>query len=999
MQVDQIKKRDGRIVPFDRARIENAIGKAYFSTLGQPAPAELAITITDGVAAVLEERFPVTIPGVEDVQDIVERKLAEAGLFEVAKHYILYRQEHQKIREERRQEMLERVEKSQLRVVKRDGSSADFDLAEIGRAVKNVAADFGDAVVVDEIVADAKRGIFDGITTRDINQVVLIAFRARIERDYAYSLAAARFLYNDLYKDILGIDEFEDGFARRYHQLFRHQIEKGITAGRLDPRLGAFDLEKLSAALMPERDRLFAYLGAQTLYDRYFVRTSSQEILEVPQYFWMRIAMGLAIDEKHREETAIKFYQTISSLRYVPSTPTLFHAGTHHPQMSSCYISTVEDDLTHIFKSIGDNAQLSKWSGGLGNDWTNIRGTGSLIKSTNVGSQGVIPFLKIVDSTTAAINRSGKRRGALCAYLETWHYDIEDFLELRKNTGDDRRRTHDINTAHWIPDLFLKRVLHNEDWTLFSPDETPDLHHIYGRQFEVRYKEYEAAAERGEIKLTKKLKAVDLWRRMITMLFETGHPWVTFKDPINIRSPQDHVGVVHSSNLCTEITLNTSADETAVCNLGSVNLPRHIENGRLNWEEMAQTVSVAMRMLDNVIDLNYYPTPEAKNANMRHRPVGLGIMGFQDLLYQLGYNFDSEKAVTLSDQVMEFISYYAILTSSHLSREKGVYSTYKGSKWDRGLFPIDTVKLLEDERGIPTGLTLTGALDWQLVREHVASHGMRNSNCLAIAPTATIANISGCFPSIEPIYKNLYVKSNFSGEFTVVNHYLIAELKKLHLWNDQMMERLKYYEGSVQRIVELPEELRGRYKEVFEIDAHWIVRHGAARAKWLDQSQSVNIFTTSHSGKFISDVYITAWKMGMKTTYYLRTLAATSIEQSTIDINKKHDNQPTGAEIQSAASGAPLATETLTVAEAPVVTDGPSRAPSLTQELITDRAVATDTAIATAELPLPDVKPAPSATAELPLADQKPATTTDVADKPLVPRVCLIDDPDCEACQ
>jgi ribonucleoside-diphosphate reductase alpha chain len=565
----------------------------------------------------------------------------------------------------------------------------------------------------------------------------------------------------------------------------------------------------------------------------------------------------------------------------------LFHAGTHHAQMSSCYLTTVDDDLSHILKSIGDNAQLSKWSGGLGNDWTNIRGTGALIKSTNVGSQGVVPFLKIVDATTAAINRSGKRRGATCVYLECWHYDFEDFIELRKNTGDERRRTHDTNTASWIPDLFMKRVLEDGTWTLFSPDETPDLHDLYGRAFEERYETYERMADNGEIRLFRQVRAVDLWRKMITMLYETGHPWITFKDPCNVRSPQDHVGVVHSSNLCTEITLNTSADETAVCNLGSINLSFHIEDGALNKERLKYTIKTAVRMLDNVIDLNFYPTPESRRANMRHRPIGLGIMGVQDALYMMNLPFDSDEAVRFSDEVQEFISYYAILASSEIAHEKGTYESYPGSKWSRGLFPVDTLDLLEQERGVATGVDRRSCMDWTPVREHVRQHGMRNSNTMAVAPTATIANIAGSVPSIEPIYKNMYVKSNFSGEFTIINKFLVNDLKELGLWDEDMMERIKYHDGSVQQISRIPEEVRARYKEVFEIDPVWIVKHGAHRGKWIDQSQSVNIFTTSTSGKQISEVYLAAWRMGLKTTYYLRTLGASSIEKSTLDSKNK----------------------------------------------------------------------------------------------------------------
>ncbi len=889
MAIEKIRKRDGRIVDFDRTKIEKAVEKAFAAT-GMAGENGRAVSIADKVVAELEGKFAERMPGVEDVQDIVERQIAEAGFFEVAKVYILYRKEHEELREEKKKAILEKIEQSALKVRKRDGSIAGFDIREIEKAVENCCRGFETAADIRGIVDGCKSNIYDGISTREINQAVIMSIRTRIEVDPVYSYIGARFLFNDLYKDVLGRSEFEENFTEKYISGFRVAMERGVASGRLSKELLSFDFEKLGAALRPERDTLFTYLGAQTLYDRYFLRNLEQEILEVPQYFWMRVAMGLALGEKDRETKAVDFYEAMSRLLYVPSTPTLFHSGTVHPQMSSCYLTTVMDDLHHIFKSIGDNAQLSKWSGGLGNDWSNIRGTGALIKTTNVGSQGVIPFLKIVDAATAAINRSGKRRGATVVYLETWHYDIESFLELRKNTGDERRRTHDTNTANWIPDLFMKRVINGGDWTLFSPDEAPDLHHLYGRVFEAKYEEYEKKADRGEMKLWKRMKAETLWRKMIGMLFETGHPWITFKDPCNIRSPQDHAGVVHSSNLCTEITLNTSAEETAVCNLGSINLSRHTNGGELDKALLERTVTTAVRILDNVIDLNFYPTREAENANLKHRPIGLGIMGFQNVLYKMGMRFDSDEAVFLSDEIMEFISYHAISASSDLAKEKGPYSTFGGSKWSRGIFPLDTLKLLEEEREIPTGLDFSSRLNWDELRQKVKSQGMRNSNCLAIAPTATISNISGCLPSIEPIYKNLYVKSNSSGEFTVTNEYLIEDLKKLNLWNADMMEKLKYHDGSVQKIFEIPVEVRERYKEVFEIDPNWIVRHAAYRGKWIDQSQSVNIFTSSDSGRLISNIYTNAWQVGLKTTYYLRTLAASAVEKSTLDINKNYES-------------------------------------------------------------------------------------------------------------
>lgn len=908
MPQEKVRKRTGEVADFDRNKIEQAISKANAAT-GSPMRPSVIGAVTDSVVAELEDRFSEAIPSVENIQDIVERKIAEQGFFAVAKSYILYREQRKQQREQQRQELIAKAKGHQLNVTKRDGRTVPFDVNEITSAVADGCGELREHIDIDGIVRDAMRNVYDGIATRDINKAVIMALRARIERDGAYSQAAARFLFNDLYKEVFGRTAWQPDFDSVYREGLSRSLESGIMAGRLDPRLRQFDLPRLSAALVPERDHLFLYLGAQTLYDRYFLRDFGQRILEAPQHFWMRVAMGLALNEPDKSERAIEFYRVMSQLYYVPSTPTLFHAGTTHPQMSSCYLTTVEDDLTHIFKSIGDNAQLSKWSGGLGCDWTNIRGTGALIKSTNVGSQGVIPFLKIVDATTAAINRSGKRRGATCVYLETWHYDIEDFLELRKNTGDERRRTHDTNTANWIPDLFIKRVMEDKPWTLFSPDETPDLHHLYGRAFERRYAEYEREAEAGRIHLCKKVRARELWRKMITMLYETGHPWIAFKDPANIRSPQDHVGVVHSSNLCTEITLNTSAAETAVCNLGSVNVARHITGGALNRERLEHTVTVAVRMLDNVIDLNYYPTAEAQHANLMHRPVGLGLMGLQDALYALNLGFDSEAAVTFSDEVMELVSYHTILASSQLAKERGTYQSYAGSKWDRGLFPLDTLTLLEEERGVPTGVPKTARLDWSVVKAHVAEHGMRNSNCLAIAPTATIANISGVVPSVEPIYKNIYVKSNFSGEFTIINRSLLQELKRRGLWNDALLARLKQDDGNLQRIEEIPADMRAKYKEVFEIDPSWIIRHAAVRSKWLDQSQSINLFTRSTSGREIADMYLAAWKMGLKTTYYLRSLGASAIEKSTLDV--------------PAAASQPQVQQTVAVEPLPVAAPAP----------------------------------------------------------------------------
>ena len=684
----------------------------------------------------------------------------------------------------------------------------------------------------------------------------------------------------------MGVSVNEHTLEDEYRKAFISGINLGVENKYLDEKLLNFDLEKLSLAIDIERDELFEFLGIQTLYERY-LQKHEEKRFELPQAFWMRVAMGLAFNENNKEARAIEFYNVLSKMQFVSSTPTLFHSGTPHPQLSSCYLTTVSDDLSHIFKCIGDNAQLSKWSGGLGNDWTNIRGTGSHIKSTNVESQGVVPFLKIANDVTVAINRSGKRRGATCAYLETWHLDIEDFLDLRRNTGDDRRRTHDMNTSNWIPDLFMKRVEADDDWTLFSPEEVGDLHDSFGKKFEDLYINYERMTNTGEIKKFKKIPAKELWRKMLTRLFETGHPWITFKDPCNLRSPQDHVGVVHSSNLCTEITLNTSAEETAVCNLGSVNLSKHVtEDGKLDRELLEETINTAMRMLDNVVDLNFYPTTEAKNSNMKHRPIGLGIMGLQDALFKLDLPFDSPKALNFSDQLMEQISFHAISASSDLAKERGAYESFKGSKWDRGIFPLDSLTLLEEQRGQNIDVNKITSLDWEGLKAKVKENGMRNSNTMAIAPTATISNIAGCYPCIEPIYKNIYVKANMSGEFTVVNNYLINDLKALNLWSKDMLDKIKYFDGNLDHIEELPEDIKNKYKEAFSIDPVVLLKHTSVRGKWIDQSQSHNVFMQGVSGKKLSEIYTAAWKLGLKTTYYLRTLAASQIEKSTLDANK-----------------------------------------------------------------------------------------------------------------
>ncbi len=904
MPLTLIKKRSGSIVDFDQSRIEVAIKKAYEATsitISDSDVAELANKVVIAIETVLGEGEEARVPSVEDTQNEVERVIADRGDFLVAKAYILYRQERAEVRYEQQQALLEKIDRAEVKVKTRSGKIIPFDIKQIEKAIENACVGFEKCVDVPEIVAAAKLNIYDGITTSEINKAIVMALKTRVERDPAFAFITARFLFNDLYKEVIGVDEYSKHFVSLHEKGFADSIAKGIADKRLDTNMADFDLPKLAKALKPERDHLFEFMGAQILYDRYFLRDHEQKFLETPQYFWMRIAMGQALVEEDKNEKAIEFYETISQMLYVPSTPTLLHSGTAHAQMSSCFLTYTEDDLHHIFHSIGNNAQLAKWSGGVANDWTAIRGTNALVKSINTGSQGVIPFLKIVDATTASINRSGKRRGATCVYLETWHIDIEEFLDLRKNTGDERRRTHDTNTSNWIPDLFMKRVAEDGDWTLFSPEETPDLHEIYGKKFETAYVQYEKMADEGKIRLFKRMKAQELWRKMIMMIFETGHPWMTWKDPMNIRSPQDHVGVIHSSNLCTEIALNTSKDEVAVCNIGSLNLVRHFNNGALDRELMAKTIKVAMRMLDNVIDLNFYPIPEAEYSNKKHRPVGLGIMGLQDLFFDLNINFDSEKAVEYSDELMEFVSWHAIYNSALLAKEKGAYETFKGSKWNRNIFPVDTIKILEDERGIPTGIAPTGKMDWAPVRQAVKEFGMRNSNTMAIAPTATIANISGCLPSIEPIYKNMYVKSNFSGEFTVVNSYLVEDLKTLNLWNSDVLEKIKHFDGKLDEIDELPNWVKAKYKETFQIEPHWVIAHAAHRGKWIDQSQSINLFMSTQSGRAISDTYMEAWTAGLKTTYYLRTLAASSVEKSTIDINKFKDTKPANADAAAIA--------------------------------------------------------------------------------------------------
>lgn len=877
-------KRTGEVVNFDTQRIKSAIAKAV-QAIGTQLPMEKIDEIVSSILEEIDNRFVELYPNVENIQDIVEKHLVKHRLYEIAKEYILYRAKRSKEREEEKEKIAQKSLVGKLKVKKRDDKLVMFEINKLKQSIVRASKGFEDIVSVEAVAKETIRNMYDGISSDEIEKAIMLATVSFIEKDPAYNYVAGRIFLQKVYKEVIKTSTNEYTLEQEYRKAFVESIKKGVENEIMDKSMLDFNLEQLANSLRLKRDFLFQYMGIQTLYERYFMRLHD-DIIELPQAFWMRVAMGLALQEKDKNTKAMEFYDLLSSMRFVSSTPTLFHAGSTSPQLSSCYLTTVNDDLKHIFKCISDNAQLAKWSGGIGNDWTNIRGTGVLIKSTKVESQGLIPFLKITNDTTLAINRSGKRRGATCAYLETWHLDIEDFLDLRKNTGDERRRTHDMNTANWIPDLFMKRVMNDENWTLFSPNQVKELHHIYGRKFEKKYIEYEEKAKKGQIKNFKVLPAKKLWKKMLGMLFETGHPWITFKDPCNIRSPQDHAGTIHSSNLCTEITLNTSEDETAVCNLGSINLSRHINGDKLDKELLAQTVKTAIRMLDNVIDLNFYPTIEAKNSNLRHRPIGLGIMGFQDALYKLDINFESPQAAEFADTTMEFISHHTILASSELARERGTYESYEGSKWDRGILPMDTLSLLEHERGMKIDVPKEGVLDWTPVREHVKQYGMRNSNVMAIAPTATIANISGCFPTIEPIYKNIYVKANMSGEFTIINPYLVEDLKKLKLWKKEMIDQLKYYDGSVQLIPGIPQHVKDKYKTAFEIDPLWCLNLSALRGKWIDQSQSHNVFMQGTSGKKLDEIYMYAWKLGLKTTYYLRSMAASQVEKSTLDASK-----------------------------------------------------------------------------------------------------------------
>ena len=918
--LQMIKKRNGDVVPFEAGKIESAVRKAFIATTREDK-AQIARHISELVEKELELEAMTRdgyVPSVEHTQDLVEKHIMAAGFFDVAKCYIIYRYERTKEREEEKQETLEKVEEGGLYITKRDGKRQRFDVAKVEKTLKHIVHGFEKEVSVDQVVAQVKLEVYEGMPTKEISKAIVMTLRSMIEQDPAYSYVASRMVLGQINEDLLDGSLDYTKIDVQYKEAFVKGIERGVERGLLDQRMTAFDLKRLAQALNRERDELFLYLGTQTLYERYLVRDveGDGKIIEHIQGFWMRIAMGIALAEKELERTtrAIEFYEAMSTLRFVPSSPTLFHSGTKHPQLSSCYLNNVGDSLESIFKVYSDNAQLSKWAGGIGTNWTSVRASGALVKKSGIKSNGIIPFLKIANDVTVAINRSGRRRGATCVYLENWHYDVEEFLELRKNTGDDRRRTHDMDTALWISDLFMKRVQEDGDWTLFSPDETPELPETYGKEFEKHYHAYELKAQEGKLRVHKVMKARDLWRKMVTMLYETGHPWITWKDPSNVRSPQDHVGVVHNSNLCTEITLNNSLEETAVCNLGSLNYQRLMVSGKFDVDLVARTTRTAIRMLDNVIDVNYYPTIEAKNSNMRHRPIGLGIMGFHDALYMMDIHFDSEEAIAFADESMELISYHAYLSSSELARERGAYSTFKGSKWDRGIFPVDTLTLLEKERNVEIPTSRSGKLDWTPVRASVKEFGLRNSNCLAMAPTATISNIAGCVPTIEPIYKNIYVKSNMNGEFIIINPYLVADLKKENLWDFEMIGLLKYHDGSVRDIPSIPKHLKDKYKEVFQIDPSWLIRSAAHRGKWVDQSQSLNIYFAGTSGRELANIYEYAWKAGLKTTYYLRSLGASQVEKSTVntaEYGSTHKRQTGTDGIAGEEKGASIPVSTL----------------------------------------------------------------------------------------
>jgi len=908
----QIIRRNGAVVGFEPSKIAVALMKAFLAVHGTQGAASASVRetvdrLTESVVrALLRSRPGGGTFHIEDVQDQVELGLMRSGHHEVARAYVLYRE--RRTQERARQATPAQARPVELHVIDA-GQRVPLDIDALRGLVESACADLGSEVTAEPIMAETRRNLYDDVPIDEVYKAAILAARTLIEKDPSYTRATARLLLHTIRREVLGGEVTQGEMTTRYAEYFPQFIKKGVQAELLDDKLQQFDLVRLGAALDASRDLQFDYLGLQTLYDRYFLHIEEVRI-EMPQAFFMRVAMGLALGEIDREARAIEFYNVLSSFDFMSSTPTLFNAGTRRSQLSSCYLTTVADDLDGIYEALKENALLSKFAGGLGNDWTRVRALGSYIKGTNGKSQGVVPFLKVVNDTAVAVNQGGKRKGAVCAYLESWHLDMEEFLELRKNTGDDRRRTHDMNTANWIPDLFMRRVVEGGEWTLFSPSNTPDLHELFGRDFEVAYTAYEAKADRGEIKLFKRMAARDLWRKMLSMLFETGHPWITFKDACNVRSPQQHTGVVHSSNLCTEITLNTSDTEIAVCNLGSVNLSQHLAliDGVLQVDQvkLKKTTVTAMRMLDNVIDINYYAVKKARDSNLRHRPVGLGIMGFQDCLYQLRVPYASAEAVEFADRSMEAVCYHAYWASSELAEERGRYSSYRGSLWDRGILPQDTLDMLADARGGAEYVQVdrSSALDWSQLRARIQTHGMRNSNCVAIAPTATISNIIGVDASIEPSFGNISVKSNLSGEFTVINEFLVRDLKQLGLWDDVMVMDLKHFDGSLLPIDRVPEELKRLYATAFEVDATWLVEAAARRQKWIDQAQSLNIYMAGASGKKLDETYKLAWLRGLKTTYYLRTTSATYAEKSTVARGAMNAVSSTAA-VSSAAPSEP----------------------------------------------------------------------------------------------
>ena len=945
----QIIRRNGAVVPFEPQKIAVAMMKAFLAVHGTQGAASASVReVVDTLTSNVTRALMRSRPGggtfhIEDVQDQVELGLMRGGHHEIARAYVLYRERRTQERARQAEQQSPAVSIPLLHVLD-GGERVALDSHRLQALIESACVNLGADVKADPIVAETMRNLYDGVPMDEVYKASILAARTLIEKDPDYTYATARLLLHTIVREVLGREVTQDGMGQAYIEYFPQFIKKGVDNDLLDERLMQYDLQRLGAALKADRDLKFDYLGLQTLYDRYFLHVKKTRI-ELPQAFFMRVAMGLALNETDREARAIEFYEVLSSFDFMSSTPTLFNSGTLRSQLSSCYLTTVPDDLDGIYESIKENALLSKFAGGLGNDWTRVRALGSHIKGTNGESQGVVPFLKVVNDTAVAVNQGGKRKGAVCTYLETWHLDIEEFLELRKNTGDDRRRTHDMNTANWIPDLFMRRVMEKGTWTLFSPSNVPDLHDLFGADFEKAYVAYEEKAARGEIKPAKTIQATDLWRKMLTMLFETGHPWITFKDACNVRSPQQHAGVVHSSNLCTEITLNTSDTETAVCNLGSVNLLQHIKDGQIDHDKLKKTITVAMRMLDNVIDINYYAVKKARDSNLRHRPVGLGVMAFQDSLYELRIPYASQEAVEFADKSMEAICYYAYWASTELAKERGKYSSYKGSLWDRGILPFDTLDMLAQARGGYVEVDRSSTLDWDALRKKIALDGMRNSNCVAIAPTATISNIIGVDASIEPSFGNLSVKSNLSGEFTIINGGLVRDLKRLGLWDDVMIMDLKHFKGSLHPIDRVPQDIKALYSTAFEVEPQWLVEAASRRQKWIDQAQSLNIYMAGASGKKLDDTYKLAWIRGLKTTYYLRTQSATHVEMSTVNTRQ----------LNAVSSG----------------NDGGS----------------------SASLAAPHARPSALEAAAAAAAQQTSAVpATDV-------KFCAIDDPGCEACQ